>query len=110
MDLCVSVLIQCCVEHPEVSDILQDIREFNKKDIDKITKTQLDQIESFGFHYNTKTVAGRREEIKAFVSENPCLMTKDCTQLVERFKILSNTLRKLEETPAISNEELLAIE
>ena len=106
MDLCVSVLIQCCVEHPEVSDILLDIREFNKKDIDKITKTQLDQIESFGFHYNTKTVAGRREEIKAFVSENPCLMTKDCSQLVERFRVFANTLSKIEETPAIKNEQL----
>ena len=110
MSVCSSVLIGCCIQYPEVSDILLEIRDFNKKDVDELTKTQLDQIESYGFRFNTKTVKGRREEIKAFVSENPCLMTKDCTQMVERFKIFGNTLRKLEETPSITTEELLAIE
>ena len=81
------------LEDNEFKQGLDDIHNFRLGVIRNLTKTDIEEIQMTGFRFRTKTIAGRREELKQFILEHPSLMSQDAESIKYKFKILSKVLR-----------------
>ena len=84
---------------------LDEIHNFRLGVIRNLSKADIEQIQYAGFRYKTKTLAGKREEIKQFIIEHPSLMAPDVESLKCRFKIMGKLIKKKKGTPRIEEEE-----
>ena len=92
------------IDDESVTEVLQSIRDFKLGLIRSITKTDTETIARYGFRFKTKTIAGRREEVRQFVLEHPALMAGDIGGLKKNFKILG-TLLKERKTMCVTESE-----
>ena len=74
--------------NPELSAVLNDIRDFKLGLIRGMTKADIDQIGRYGFEYKTSTLAGRREEIRDYMLNHPSLMAGSMETIKKNFKIM----------------------
>ena len=86
-------LIETELNQPEMSSILADIRDFKLGLIRSLTRYDLDKIERSGFKYRTKTLQGKREEVRAFILQHPSLMAGDVATIRENFRILGKIIK-----------------
>lgn len=101
------LLISKELEDEEFKQGLDDIHNFRLGVIRNLSKVDLEQIQVAGFRFRTKTLAGRREEIKQFILEHPSLMSQDVESIKYKFKVLGRILKKKEGTrqPTVVEEE-----
>ena len=99
------LLISKELEDDEFKQGLDDIHNFRLGVIRNLSKTDLEQIQVAGFRFRTKTLAGRREEIKQFILEHPSLMSQDVESIKYKFKLLGRILKKKEGAKAPRVEE-----
>ena len=101
------LLISKELEDEEFKQGLDDIHNFRLGVIRNLSKVDLEQIQYAGFRFRTKTLAGRREEIKQFILEHPSLMSQDVESIKYKFKVLGRILKKKEGTrqPTVIEEE-----
>ena len=89
-------LIEMDSKDPEVGKVLSEIHSFTLGTIKSLSREDLDAINRYGFRFKTKTLAGKREEIKQFLLEHPSLMGSDTKSIKRNFKYLGNILPKQE--------------
>lgn len=80
-------LIAVCIQQPEFNVLLNDIRDFDWKVINKLRASDLDRLTSTGFRFATKGVENRRQELKAFLIANPACMASDFEIIVAKFRM-----------------------
>ena len=88
------LLISKELEDEEFKQCLEDIHNFRLGVIRSLSKTDIEQIMVTGFGFKTKTLTGRREEIKQFILEHPSLMSQDVESLKRKFKVFGKIINK----------------
>ena len=92
-------LILVEIQNPEYANLLNDIREFDWKIINKLRAEDLARIASTGFHFKNKGVANQKEEVKAFLIDHPCCMASDFEQIIFKLTVYGRLLSGEPATP-----------
>ena len=87
-------LIEQDLADKKFSALLNDIRDFRLGLIRSLTKADLEYIQRHGFKFQTKTLIGKKEEVRQFVLTHPSLMAAEKETLKENFKILNTILKE----------------
>ena len=85
-------LIAAEIELPGLAQVINDIREFDWKIINKLRKEDLERIAGIGFHFRNKGIENRRQEIRAFLLEHPTLMSENFEHLMRKMSAYSRLL------------------
>ena len=91
-------LIAAEIELPGLAQVLNDIREFDWKIINRLRKDDLDRIAGIGFQFKNRGIENRRQEFRAFLLEHPTLMSENFEHLMRKLSAYSQLL-------AAKNEE-----
>ena len=82
-------LIAVEIEHPEFAQLLNDIRDFDWKLINRLRKEDLARIASTGFRFTSKGIENQRMELKSFLLNHPSCMASDFEMIVSKLQIFS---------------------
>ena len=91
-------LIAAEIELPGLAQVINDIREFDWKIINKLRKEDLERIAGVGFQFKNRGIENRRQEFRAFLLEHPTLMSENFEHLMRKLSAYSRLL-------AVKNEE-----
>ena len=91
-------LIAAEIELPGLAQVINDIREFDWKIINKLRKEDLERIAGVGFQFKNRGIENRRQEFRAFLLEHPTLMSENFEHLMKKLSAYSRLL-------AVKNEE-----
>ena len=97
-------LIAVEIEHPEFAQLINDIREFDWKLINRLRKEDLARVCSTGFQFKNKGVENQREELKSFLLEHPSCMASDFEMIMSKLNVFAFLIaqKKME---VVKNEE-----
>jgi hypothetical protein len=85
-------LIAVCLQHPEFNQLINDIRDFDWKIVNKLRASDLDRIASIGFKFTTKGLESRRQEFKSFLINTPACMASDFEMIICKLQIYSRLI------------------
>ena len=91
-------LIAAEIELPGLAQVINDIREFDWKIINKLRKEDLERIAGVGFQFKNRGIENRRQEFRAFLLEHPTLMSENFEHLMKKLSAYSRLL-------TVKNEE-----
>ena len=86
-------LITVEIEYPEFATLLNDIRDFDWKLINKLRKEDLARVASTGFRFRTKGKESQQKELASFLIEHPSVAHRTATEANNK---ASNQTRKTE--------------
>ena len=75
------------IEHPEFALLLNDIREFDWRLINRLRKEDLARVHSTGFEFKNKGLENQREELKSFLLDHPSCMASDFEMVLNKLNI-----------------------
>ena len=82
-------LIAVEIEHPEFAQLINDIREFDWKLINRLRKEDLARVCATGFQFKNKGVENQREELKSFLLEHPSCMASDFEMIMSKLNVFA---------------------
>ena len=85
-------LIAVELENPEFAELLNDIRDFDWKLINKLRKEDLARVASTGFRFASKGLENQRMELKNFLFNNPACMASDLEMIICKLSIFARLL------------------
>ena len=85
-------LIAVCLQHPEFNQLINDIRDFDWKIVNKLRASDLDRIASIGFKFATKGLESKRQEFKSFLINTPACMASDFEMIICKLQIYSRLI------------------
>ena len=92
-------LIAAEIELPGLAQVINDIREFDWKIINKLRKEDLERIAGVGFQFKNRGIENRRQEFRAFLLEHPTLMSENFEHLMKKLSAYSRLLAVKNEAP-----------
>ena len=85
-------LIAVEIQNPEFSSLLNDIRDFDWKVVNKLRKEDLTRIQSTGFHFKSKGIENQKQEIKSFLFEHPSVMASDLEMVIYKLNVFARLI------------------
>ena len=80
-------LIAVEIEHPEFATLLNDIRDFDWKIINRLRKEDMARVHSTGFQFANKGLENQRQELKTFLLQHPSCMASDFEMIMSKLNI-----------------------
>ena len=80
------------IQNPEFSSLLNDIRDFDWKVVNKLRKEDLTRIQSTGFHFKSKGIENQKQEIKSFLFEHPSVMASDLEMVIYKLNVFARLI------------------
>ena len=80
-------LIAVEIEHPEFATLLNDIREFDWKLINRLRKEDLARVHATGFMFANKGLENQKQELKTFLLQHPSCMASDFEMIMSKLNI-----------------------
>ena len=80
-------LIAVEIEHPEFATLLNDIREFDWKLINRLRKEDLARVHSTGLQFANKGLENQQQELKTFLLQHPSCMASDFEMIMSKLNI-----------------------
>ena len=102
-----STLIKQELKHPEIAVLLNDIRDFDWKLVNKLRKQDLQRVSWTGFRFATTGLESQRQELKAFLISHPSCMGSDFEKVLNKLQIFGSAVLQMEQEqsqPAIESE------
>ena len=75
-------LIAVELEYPEFAELINDIRAFDWKLVNRLRKEDLARFASAGFKFATKGIENQKQELKNFLFNNPACMASDLEMII----------------------------
>ena len=85
-------LIAVEIQNPEFVPLLNDIRDFDWKIVNRLRKEDLARIHSTGFTFRTKGLENQKMEFKSFLLEHPSVMASDFEMIISKLNIYARML------------------
>ena len=85
-------LIAVEIEHPEFASLINDIREFDWKLINRLRKEDLARVHSTGFEFKNKGLENQRMELKSFLLDHPSCMASDFEMIISKLNIFGRLI------------------
>ena len=85
-------LIAVEIQNPEFSSLLNDIRDFDWKVVNRLRKEDLARIQSTGFHFKSKGIENQKQEFKTFLFEHPSCMASDLEMIIYKLNVFSRLI------------------
>ena len=101
-------LIAVEIEYPEFATLLNDIRDFDWKLINKLRKEDLARVASTGFRFRTKGKESQQKELASFLIEHPSVMASDFEMIINKLQIYARLIGqqpKQTAAPAITHNK-----
>ena len=86
-------LIAVEIEYPEFATLINDIRDFDWKIINKLRREDLARVASTGLKFTTKGVENQRMELKTFLFEHPSCMASDFEAIISKLTIFTSLIK-----------------
>ena len=103
-----SNLIAIELEVPEFATLLNDIRDFDWKMINKLRREDLARVASTGFRFRTKGKESQQKELASFLLEHPSVMASDFEMIISKLQIFAHLIGqqpKQTTAPAITHDK-----
>ena len=103
-----SQLIAVDIQYPEFATLLNDIRDFDWKMINKLRREDLARIASTGFTFRTKGKESQQKEFASFLIEHPSVMASDFEMIINKLQIFARFIgeqQKQTSAPAITHDK-----
>ena len=103
-----SQLIAVEIEYPEFATLLNDIRDFDWKLINKLRREDLARVASTGFKFRTKGKESQQKELASFLIEHPSVMASDFEMIISKLQIYARLIGeqpKQTSAPAITHDK-----
>ena len=100
-------LIAVEIEYPEFATLLNDIRDFDWKMINKLRREDLARVASTGFKFRTKGKESQQKEFASFLIAHPSVMASDFEMIISKLQIFARLVgqqQKQTEAPAITHD------
>ena len=91
-DIAERQLLAAELELPGLAQVLNDIREFDWKVVNKLRKEDLERISGLGFQFKNHGVENRRQEFRAFLLEHPTIMSENFEHLMKKLQIFAELM------------------
>ena len=103
-------LIGVELEYPEFAELLNDIRAFDWKIINKLRKEDLARVASAGFKFATKGPDNQKMELKNFLFGHPSCMASDLEMIICKVAIFARlwspkSTPQVSQSPRIENQQ-----
>ncbi len=101
-------LIAVEIEYPEFATLLNDIRDFDWKMINKLRREDLARVGSTGFKFRTKGKESQQKELASFLIEHPSVMASDFEMIINKLQIFARLIGqqpKQTAAPAITHDK-----
>ena len=101
-------LIAVEIEYPEFATLLNDIRDFDWKMINKLRREDLARVGSTGFRFRTKGKESQQKELASFLIEHPSVMASDFEMIINKLQIYARLIGqqpKQTTAPAITHDK-----
>ena len=101
-------LIAVEIEYPEFATLINDIRDFDWKIINKLRKEDLARVASTGFRFRTKGRESQQKELASFLIEHPSVMASDFEMIISKLQIYARLIGqqpKQRAAPAITHDK-----
>ena len=101
-------LIAVEIEYPEFASLINDIRDFDWKMINKLRREDLARIASTGFRFRTKGKESQQKEFASFLIEHPSVMASDFEMIISKLQIFARLIGqqpKQTAAPAITHDK-----
>ena len=101
-------LIAVEIEYPEFATLLNDIRDFDWKLINKLRREDLARVASTGFKFRTKGKESQQKELASFLIEHPSVMASDFEMIISKLQIYARLIGqqpKQTAAPAITHDK-----
>lgn len=74
------------IETPEYAQLINDIRDFDWKTINRLRNDDLLRVAKTGFTFQNNGLENRRQELKAFLLEHPTCMASDFELIIQKLQ------------------------
>ena len=101
-------LIAVEIEYPEFATLLNDIRDFDWKMINRLRREDLARVGSTGFRFRTKGKESQQKELASFLIEHPSVMASDFEMIISKLQIYARLIGqqpKQTTAPAITHDK-----
>ena len=101
-------LIAVEIEYPDFATLLNDIRDFDWKMINKLRREDLVRVASTGFKFRTKGKESQQKELASFLIEHPSVMASDFEMIINKLQIYARLIGqqpKQTTAPAITHDK-----
>ena len=85
-------LIAVEIEHPEYATLINNIREFDWKLINKLRKEDIARIQTTGFTFVNKGLDNQRKEFQTFLLQHPSCMSSDFEMIIKKLNIFGQII------------------
>ena len=85
-------LIAVEIQNPEFATLLNDIRDFDWKVVNRLRKEDLARIQSTGFSFKSKGIENQKQEFKTFLFEHPSVMASDLEMIIYKLNVFSRLI------------------
>ena len=85
-------LIAVEIEHPEFAALINDIREFDWRIVNRLRKEDLARVHSTGFEFKNKGLENQRMELKSFLLDHPSCMASDFEMIISKLNIFGRLI------------------
>ena len=80
------------IQNPEFATLLNDIRDFDWKVVNRLRKEDLARIQSTGFSFKSKGIENQKQEFKTFLFEHPSVMASDLEMIIYKLNVFSRLI------------------
>ena len=101
-------LIAVDIQYPEFATLLNDIRDFDWKMINKLRREDLARVASTGFMFKTKGKETQQKEFASFLLEHPSVMASDFEMIISKLQIFARFIGEQQNqtsAPAITHDK-----
>ena len=100
-------LIAVEIQNPEFATLLNDIRDFDWKVVNRLRKEDLARIQTTGFQFKSKGQENQKQEFKSFMFEHPSCMASDLETIIYKLNVFSRLITR---APTQATQEHVRIE
>ena len=87
-------LIAVEIQNPEFATLLNDIRDFDWKVVNRLRKEDLARIQTTGFQFRSKGIENQKQEFKSFMFEHPSCMASDLETIIYKLNVFSRLITR----------------
>ena len=98
-------LIAVEIQNPEFASLLNDIRDFDWKTVNRLRKEDLERLKTTGFNFKSRGLENQKQELKSFLFEHPSCMASDLEMIIYKFNVFKR-LYTQEQQPTVRVEEV----
>ena len=80
------------IENPEFVQLLNDIREFDWKVVNRLRREDMARVASTGFQFQNKGLENQRMELKSFLLEHPSCMASEFEMILSKLNIFGRLI------------------